>query len=174
MKCKMQPILFNKKVGRTNIQKLFWFVPNLAESSFPNIIRCVFKARLLEDWSILKCAKHITDGWVRIQHMSSNCWHVFASLFEKCKLVHMFVGVLGKFVIWTWKMYVYLLTCLTIGHLNVKKCMVALTPVREISTLITESVIARHHRLRHYIIICNVANIQFMWGKFQHWLHSGR
>ena len=32
------------------------------------------------------------------------------------------------------------------------------TSVWEISTLITESVIGRHHRLRHCIIICNVAS----------------
>ena len=38
------------------------------------------------------------------------------------------------------------------------------TPVWEISTLITESVIGRHHRLRHCIIICNVANIHLCEG----------
>ena len=36
----------------------------------------------------------------------------------------------------------------------------------EISTLITESVIGRHHRLRHCIIICNVANIHLCEGNF--------
>ena len=38
------------------------------------------------------------------------------------------------------------------------------TSVWEISTLITESVIGRHHRLRHCIIICNVANIHLCEG----------